>query len=258
MLKPLPWLRSKITVRAANSGATPDIHTFVLRHAHEGKVMSKTGRAAVVAESGSAPAETNAIHESKPTDNTHPVVPPDAESAGAEISPNQNSPQGLAATGKFTGSPLKLWELGGKELEETLAQLADDQFDAFARNYNLSEQKQTGYLCRWRCVCGAICAVKRARIRECIMQDILTITWRDWCTSVGLNRKSAERWAQNWRTVIDAPQILVEAANREGLDLLQPRIANHLRDVLAELAGKEPDEEELPKLLNRLDQPAPY
>jgi len=219
--------------------------------------MSKIGRNAVVAESGSAPAETDAIHEFKPTNNTHPVVPPDAETAGTEISPNQNSPQGLAATGKITGSPLKLWELGGKVLEETLAQLADDQFDAFARNYNLSEQKQTGYLCRWRCVCGAICAVKRARIRECIKQDIPTITWRDWCASVGLNRKSAERWEQNWRTVIDAPQTLVEAANCEGLDLLQPRIANHLRDVLAELAGKEPAEAELPELLNRLDQPAP-
>jgi hypothetical protein len=211
----------------------------------------------VIAEAHSTPVEMDENHALEPNVNTLRAVPTDSDSAGTEASPNPNSPQGLAATGKFTRVPQKLWELGSKELEETLTQLADDQFDAFARNYNMSEQKQTGYLCRWRCVCGAICAVKRARIRECFKQDIPTIPWRDWCTSVGLNRKSAERWEQNWRTVIDAPQILVEAANREGLDLLQPRIANHLRDVLAELAGKEPTEEELPELLNRLDQPAP-
>ena len=219
--------------------------------------MLKIGDNLVVAESGSAPAETNAIHESKPTGNTLPAVRTDSESAGNDFSPNQNSPQGLAATGKFTREPRKLWELGGKELEKTLAQLADDEFDAFARHYNMSEQKQTGFLCRWRCVCGAICSVKRARIHACYAQNIPTISWRDWCTLVGLNRKTAERYEQNWRTVIDAPKILVEAANREGLDLLQPRIANHLRNVLAELAGREPSEAELPELLTRLDQPAP-
>jgi hypothetical protein len=256
MLKPLPWLRSNLAYRAEfrrYTGHSP----FVLSNPHEGKAMSKIGCAAVIAESGSAPAETDAIHESKPTDNTHPVVPPDTESADTEISPNQNSPQGLAATGKFTRSPKKLFELSSKELEETLTQLADDKLDLFARSYSSSDQKQTGFLARWRCVCGAICSVKRARIHACYAQDILTIGWQDWCDSVGLNRKSAERYEQNWRTVIDAPQTLVEAANREGLDLLQPRIANHLREVLAELAGKEPTEAELPELLNRLDLPAP-
>jgi len=160
--------------------------------------MFEIGDSAVVAESGSAPAETNEIHEFKPTDNTLPAVPTDFDSAGTEASPNPNSLQDLAATGKFTRAPQKLWELGGKELEEALTQFADGKLDIFARSYSSFEQKKSGYLSRWRCVCGAICSVKRARIRECYKQGIETITWRDWCTFVGLNRKSAERWKTVW------------------------------------------------------------
>src|SRR5664280_1711233 len=85
---------------------------------------------------------------------------------------NANTPQGLAATGKFTLSPKKLFELSSKELEEKLLLLPDDELDCFARNYGKSDQKQTSFLARWRCVCGAICSVKRARIRECFKQNI--------------------------------------------------------------------------------------
>jgi hypothetical protein len=104
---------------------------------------------------------------------------------------------------------------------------------------------------------AALSAPSSARIRDCYKQGIETIGWQKWCVSVGIDRKSAERYEKNWRTVIDAPQIFLDAANREGLDLHQPRIADNLRIILVELAGREPSEAELPELLTRLDQPAP-
>lgn len=209
----------------------------------------------VIAEAHYTPVKMDENHSLEPTVNTHPAA--DVEAVEINTPSDRNPPPGFAATGKFTRAPKKLFELSGKDLEETLTQLADDKLDLFARSYSSSDQQQTGFLARWRCVCGAICSVKRARIHACYAQDLPTIGWQDWCTFVGLNRKSAERYEQNWRTVIDAPRMLVEAANREGLDLLQPRIADNLKVILVELAGRQPSAEELPKLLTRLKQSAP-
>jgi hypothetical protein len=78
---------------------------------------------------------------------------------------------------------------------------------------------------------------------------------QDWCDLAGINRKSGQRWADNWQAVNDAPQIIIEGAIREDFDLFRPMVAEILKVILAELDGRIPDEDEVPALLVRLDPP---
>lgn len=69
---------------------------------------------------------------------------------------------------------------------------------------------------------------------------------QDWCDLAGINRKSGQRWADNWQAVNDAPQMITEGATREDIDLFRPMVAEILKTILTELAGRIPNEDGVP------------
>jgi hypothetical protein len=106
-----------------------------------------------------------------------------------------------------------------------------------------------------RCTVGACCWERRRRNDEMKRKHFKTIPLETWCKSVGLRSpKSAKRWAENWQTVQDTSAVLRNAVVLAGIDLFLPRVAEALRVLNAELAGREPSTAELPILLARLKE----
>jgi hypothetical protein len=153
----------------------------------------------------------------------------------------------LTANGKFTVS--------AAEMIVQLAKRTDDEIDAMVKQAGGAELQGVQLSLYGRCTVGAYCWEKRRRINEMKSKHFKTITWEKWCTSVGLRSpKSAKRWAENWQTVQDTSAALTSAVVLAGIDLFLPRVADGLRVLNAELAGREPRPAELPILLAMLKQ----
>jgi hypothetical protein len=113
---------------------------------------------------------------------------------------------------------------------------------------------------RYRRALGQALDEMRRRIADAggrlvIQKGEPAVNWDEYCTSIGLNRRSASSWADNWRTIRDSPSNLLAAAELADIDLYQPRTAKILRLINEELEGKVPSETEIPALLDRLDPP---
>jgi hypothetical protein len=208
-------------------------------------------------------------NEPPATSNTSDQTPdlagdvPEGEAANSAkpkcgLTDKSMSSQELSAAGKFTrSSQKKLTEMTKEELEDLLIHLPDDTLDEYAKLHGGLELRNGTFLTRARCVIGAIAWFKRKRIRDAHAQKQPTVGWQNWCTSVGLNRKTAERWEFNWGTIMSTPENLVQAAIRAGIDLFQPQTAENLKAVIKKLAGRVPDESELPDLLTQLEARPP-
>jgi plastocyanin len=153
----------------------------------------------------------------------------------------------LEENGKFTVS--------AAEMTAQLAKQTDDEIDAMVKQANGAELEGVQLSIYGRCTVGAYCWEKRRRINEMKSKHFKTITWEKWCTSVGLRSpKSAKRWAENWQTVQDTSAALANAVVLAGIDLFLPRVAEGLRFLNAELAGRELDTAWLPVLLAQLKE----
>jgi hypothetical protein len=140
-------------------------------------------------------------------------------------------------------------------VEETLRKLGEDELVAQAKTWNGNLVEGCKNFMHYRCLVGAAFWEKRRRNAEARVKREHIMNLQDWCDLAGINRKSGQRWADNWQAVHDAPQIIIEGAIREELDLFRPMVAEILKAILKELAGRIPDKDEVPALLVRLDPP---
>lgn len=148
----------------------------------------------------------------------------------------------LSANGKFTFSAAKMIEL--------LSKRTDDEIDAIARQADTAEVQGVQLSLYGRAWVGACYWEKRRRNNEMKKKHLKTIPLETWCKSVGLRSpKSAKRWAENFQTVLDTSTALKCVVAFAGIDLFLPRVAEALRILNAQLAGREPSTAELPILL---------
>ena len=138
----------------------------------------------------------------------------------------------------------------GSTMREVLDDHLDDMVDKQAGSAELKGVHLSLY---GRCTVGACCWERRRRNDEMKKKHFRTIPMETWCKSVGLRSpKSAKRWAEDWQTVQDTSAVLRNAVVLAGIDLFLPRVAEALRVLNAELAGREPSRAELPSLVNPL------
>jgi hypothetical protein len=217
--------------------------------------MLKNDVEAAASESGSAPAEMNANNELEPITDSDPACSTlTLKDEGSVIHPAHNvetpNPELFVdpvfrGRGKFTAS--------ASQIAEEIARRTDDEIAAMVRNSRNTLSLAIQFSLHGRCVLGAGCWEMRRRIKNLRMQHKKSISWRAWCTSVGLHSpKSAKRWADNWETVQDTPAAFANAADSERIDLFLPRVAKVLRVINQELAGREPEPVELLNLIARL------
>ena len=212
---------------------------------------------AVVANAISAPAEIVAHNKLKTRDESQTALAADsAEAKAATIQPSaaRNLAHGnafsfvnlpLTANGKFTVS--------AAEMIVQLAKRTDDEIDALVKRTSGAELEGIQLTFYARCTVGACCWERRRRNDEMKKKHFKTIPLERWCKSVGLRSpKSAKRWAENWQTVQDTSPALANAVVLAGIDLFLPRVADGLRVLNAELAGREPSAAWLPVLLAQL------
>jgi hypothetical protein len=148
----------------------------------------------------------------------------------------------LSAAGKFTVS--------SAEMIVQLSKRTDDEIDALVKQAGGAESQGVQLSLYGRCSVGACCWERRRRNGEMKKKHFKTIPLESWCKSVGLRSpKSAKRWAENWQTAQDTSAVLTNALVFAGIDLFLPRVAEALRVLNAELAGREPSTFELPILL---------
>jgi len=210
---------------------------------------------AVVANAISAPAEIVAHNKLKTRDESQTALAADsAEAKAATIQPSaaRNLAHGnafsfvnlpLTANGKFTVS--------AAEMIVQLANRTEDEIDSMAKRTSAAELQGIQLTLYGRCTLGALCWEKLRRNQK----RKKSFSLAKWCTSVGMRSpKSAKLWAANFQTVLDTSAALANAVVLAGIDLFLPRVADGLRVLNAELAGREPRTAELPVLLAMLKQ----
>ena len=210
---------------------------------------------AVVANAISAPAEIVAHNKLKTRDESQTALAADsAEAKAATIQPSaaRNLAHGnafsfvnlpLTANGKFTVS--------AAEMIVQLAKRTEDEIDSMAKRTSAAELQGIQLTLYGRCTLGALCWEKLRRNQK----RKKSFSLAKWCTSVGMRSpKSAKLWAANFQTVLDTSAALANAVVLAGIDLFLPRVADGLRVLNAELAGREPRPAELPILLAMLKQ----
>jgi hypothetical protein len=89
--------------------------------------------------------------------------------------------------------------------------------------------------------------------RLVIQQGEPAVSWEGYCTMIGVSRRSAFNWAGNWKTISEAPENLVDAAGRAGIDLFRPKTANALKSIAKQYSDRILSDAELPALLERLE-----
>ena len=161
---------------------------------------------------------------------------------------NHNEINTMSARGKFSPEPKSFKTMTHCELRGKLGEMSGD-----VRKH----QKSFNY---YRRAIGQGFDEMRTRIAEAggrlvIQEGEPAVNWEEFCTSIGENRRSASKWADNARTIRDAASNLHDAAQQADIDLFQPRTAKILRAINEELAGKVPSGSEIPALLDRLDPP---
>jgi len=149
----------------------------------------------------------------------------------------------FTANGKFTVS--------AAEMIVQLSKFTDDEIDSMAKRTSDAELQGIQLTLYARSTLGALCweILRRNPKRK------KSFSLAKWCTSVGIRSpKSAKLWAANFQTVLDTSAALANAVVLAGIDLFLPRVADGLRVLNAELAGREPRTAELPILLAMLKQ----
>ncbi len=228
--------------------------------------MRKISNKVVDAEAGSAPAE---FGESKTSNDTGPGVvtdpsllapgsnrtTPKVKTSQAAVSTNQLANHNLACgnTYSFVNLPLPAngkFTVSAAEMIALLSKRTDDEIDAIVKQADNAELQGLQLALHARCWVGGCCWERRRRNSEMKKKQFKTIPLETWCKSVGLrSAKSAKLWAENFQTVLDTSAALKYVVAFAGIDLFLPRVAEALRIVNAELAGREPSTAELPILL---------
>ena len=193
-------------------------------------------------------------HEFESKDNSQPAVV--ADFAGAKASTNRaaaNLKVGLGNNNSFFNLPLTAagkFTVSAAEVIEQLSKRTDDEIDAIARQADTAEVQGVQLSLYGRAWVGACYWERRRRNSEMKKKHFKTIPLETWCKSVGLRSpKSAKRWAENFQTVLDTSTALKCVVAFAGIDLFLPRVAEALRILNAQLAGREPSTAELPILL---------
>lgn len=168
---------------------------------------------------------------------------------GANHSDNSHDINGVGSRGNFTP------QSESEKLERKLREL--DELELVSKGTEWGRKVLEGgtFTARYRCYVGAVVWEKKRRNAEAHAKGEQTMNLQDFCDVIGVNRKSASGWAENWQAVRDAAKNLTEAAIREEIDLFKPSVAGALAVINAELAGRLPDADEIPALLLRLELP---
>jgi hypothetical protein len=155
--------------------------------------------------------------------------------------------QALAmAPGKFAPAPKSLQAMTAAELS--------DRITALNTQLGMHSMSFTGY----RRALGQALDEMRTRIaaadgRLVIQQGEPAVSWEGYCTMIGVSRRSAFNWAGNWKTISEAPENLVDAAGRAGIDLFRPKTVTAVKSITKQYSGRILSEADLPALLERLD-----
>jgi hypothetical protein len=95
--------------------------------------------------------------------------------------------------------------------------------------------------------------IAAARGRLVIQQGEPAVSWDGYCIMIGVSRRSAFNWAENWKTISEAPENLVEAAGRAGIDLFRPKTVTAVKNITKRYSDRILSDAELPALLERLE-----
>ncbi len=89
--------------------------------------------------------------------------------------------------------------------------------------------------------------------RLVILESEPAVNWEGYCALIGVSRRSAFNWAENWKTVSGAPQNLVDAAGRAGIDLFRPKTVAAMKRITKQYSDRISSDAELPALLEQLE-----
>lgn len=187
------------------------------------------------------------MHDSKndPIGAASEIVEVRPGAAAAETNSSNSSgdgdsiPKALAIEpGKFAPAPKSFQAMTAGELSDLITKL----------NTQLGMQNMS--FTRDRRALGQALDEMRTRIaaadgRLIIQVSEPAVTWDGYCTMIGVSRRSAFNWAENWKTISEAPQNLVEAAGRAGIDLFRPKTVAALKNITKQYSGRISSDAEL-------------